>query len=492
MISVQNVIVQNSLHEFKVLTDNVVISSLSIVAQNSLILSGTNITLANCKIASNYVGISISGINIAVTNISVFGCIEAILSNCIISGSSQGIYITGTNITISNSTISGYSYGMNAQLPEPSSLPGLNRVKIFYSRFYNNVLSVQLRQSSYTKFELSDSVISDGYSANSFGVSGLLLYPSTFSTILVQNNEFRNLPYPAINVVSSYDSNSFYYYFQSTSTLLVNNNLFINISNTALIVAYAGSLTSVIKNNTFKDNNLASGPSAVSVKFADPYYNAIYGNFSMLKNIFQQNRGKTVVNFIDNPVIETQAVNDAQSVNITSNVFLNNIAYDSTIYSGGNLININFNIFSNPQTTYDLKVGFFVLQENCKNNWWGSSNQADIESRIHDNRDQNSLGYVLFEPFLNQSEFTCGTVSGCSNHGTCVFPEVCECSVGWEGSDCLNVSCANIYECLGRGRCVGPNVCQCDQGWLIPDCSQPTCYLQNNCSNHGVCQSPNV
>lgn len=77
-------------------------------------------------------------------------------------------------------------------------------------------------------------------------------------------------------------------------------------------------------------------------------------------------------------------------------------------------------------------------------------------------------------------------IRGCYNNGTCVAPNVCECSDGWKGYDCTIPICSQ--KCLNGGNCTLPGICTCEKGWTGYDCSEPICAQE--CNNGGLCVAP--
>ncbi len=87
--------------------------------------------------------------------------------------------------------------------------------------------------------------------------------------------------------------------------------------------------------------------------------------------------------------------------------------------------------------------------------------------------------------------------SNCTSHGTCVGNGACQCDVGFTGSNCsacavsyygyptcncmysfvflkINtkfLDCTRESNCSAHGTCVGNGVCQCDVGFTGSNCS---------------------
>ena len=75
---------------------------------------------------------------------------------------------------------------------------------------------------------------------------------------------------------------------------------------------------------------------------------------------------------------------------------------------------------------------------------------------------------------------------GCTNNGTCVGPNVCECAPGFSGEFCTVPVCDPPCR---NGNCTAPNTCSCTPGWEKFDCSEPIC---SECLNGGECVAPDT
>lgn len=124
-------------------------------------------------------------------------------------------------------------------------------------------------------------------------------------------------------------------------------------------------------------------------------------------------------------------------------------------------------------------------------------------------------------------------VYGCYNFGSCLGPDSCSCTDGYEGYDCQTPLCRHLQPtgkvtgCLNGGICVSKDNCQCIQttsvlwqvheeaprsltGWTGSDCSIPMCSQGHfdpfctdlpeapagegcfRCANGGNCTAPDV
>ncbi len=83
-------------------------------------------------------------------------------------------------------------------------------------------------------------------------------------------------------------------------------------------------------------------------------------------------------------------------------------------------------------------------------------------------------------------------LSNCSNHGTCIRNDVCECESAFGGADCSLPTCADLDYCAQHGLCGVDGTCSCANGWLPPTCALANCTANANCNGRGWCVQPNV
>ncbi|XP_019620139.1 PREDICTED: uncharacterized protein LOC109466754 [Branchiostoma belcheri] len=92
----------------------------------------------------------------------------------------------------------------------------------------------------------------------------------------------------------------------------------------------------------------------------------------------------------------------------------------------------------------------------------------------------------------NCSHPDCTEQNNCTNHGSCIEPNLCQCDSGYTGNDCANFSCEALQYCSGHGSCVGFDTCSCDPDWSGGSCNVANCSSKNGCSSQGTCVAPNT
>lgn len=98
-------------------------------------------------------------------------------------------------------------------------------------------------------------------------------------------------------------------------------------------------------------------------------------------------------------------------------------------------------------------------------------------------------------------------VAVCSEHGTCVDNDICDCELGFTGPDCAEVLQCNGVDimnpavCSANGVCELDGLCSCDAGWEGANCETEITQLSCNginvadasvCSGVGLCYLSNL
>src|SRR5690606_33472640 len=92
----------------------------------------------------------------------------------------------------------------------------------------------------------------------------------------------------------------------------------------------------------------------------------------------------------------------------------------------------------------------------------------------------------------------CFSEIGCSDNGICRSNGTCDCSLGYEGDFCEEISSCVFVPCKNDGSCavkMGSILrCQCVAGYLGPFCEEPFgCRAEEeSCLNDGKCVSENI
>jgi EGF-like domain len=447
----------------------------------ALSLSSVNgITIQQCSFSNNNIGINIDGSQDTDSN-------GITIQQCSFSNNNIGINIDDSQDT----DISDCLFIHNHQAVQLTTIsqPFTTAIDILRNTFDSNGLAVLALLQQNSQLNVANNVFRNSASVwSKYGTSGIYAVLQSECTFNVHSNYFSNLPFNGLQIISSKEN--------TAAKVQISRNSFKNISSTVLTMSYLGSTVTSIEENVFAWNTCQMCPSAISLTLNHPnYWKRVLGNLNVSYNQFFGNTGNYIitVNMYDTVVTPGP---DFSSLLFFYNILTDNMANTAVMYSNYYLLDVVFNIFSNTRSTYEFQVGFSGsgnMKENCTNNWWHASDYTGVQIRIFDQSVQTTLGSVVFEPFLSSSRFNCTAVSECSQHGSCILPDICRCDDGWAGPDCSRVSCSSIGECSGHGVCVGPNICSCDDGWASVDCSTPLCYRVNNCGSQvrGTCIAPN-
>ena len=265
-------------------------------ADNALQIQGGNVTISNCTFSTGNNAINMnrhtwfSGTPSIVT-----------ITDCLFYNYENGIYskFNYDVMTILNSTfvqthqIAMY-IGDYYNFDNTGILMNATLV-IRSSTFVNNTRSVSIDARDYNvSIELSDCVFSDSIPRSgqlSFSGYGMTGYSA--KSILIRNNKFISLPFPALNIDKRNPYTGVTKMFAS-----VDGNLFANMSNVAMSLKNLFSANFSVTLNEFISNNAVSGPSAIEANFDQlSRYDQIYpgGYISFLSNTYTKNKGSYVI-----------------------------------------------------------------------------------------------------------------------------------------------------------------------------------------------------
>ena len=281
---------------------------------------------------------------------------------------------------------------------------------------------------------------------------GAAVQIDTYETnLLVENNTFSDLRRSAL-YVSFYERHS--------HPTMITNNTFLRVKGVQIEIRSADYAILTVENNQFLNNQPSATTAGIYVQFDD----IMCGRIN--RNEFRNNSGTNVIY-----VTLNQEASYSDTLDITYNLFDDNVASQAVIVTNTELCTVTGNLFSNVLSTFDLLVTFDDNNLTAPYNWWGAANEDHVRRRIWDKTDESNLGLVLYEPFLTKSEISCSEVGNCWGHGLCVLPNMCECQSGWTGPECNQFTCVEYFNCHSLGVCVGPNMCECDDGRMAPDCT---------------------
>ncbi|ESN98427.1 hypothetical protein HELRODRAFT_176894 [Helobdella robusta] len=373
-------------------------------------------------------------------------------------------------------------------------------VKVSGTNFADTRLSISTSDFAGANIEIIRSSFSDELSLSHYdGAAISLNLYNNDNNILLQENSFESLSSRSIQITRATN-------FQSKDKIVVQvlDSTFSNSIDSSVVLWNIYGIEAKILRNKFTSNmaDTTKNYNMASVSYMyDDYWGAIDQwpsvQSAISQNRFENNGGKCIfeikTTLSDKEQYYLDLFNRTNSrFDVTSNVFLNNFPSEGVVCSSLPITTFSSNLLSNPLVRYDFvakyKSGF---SQNCTYNWWDSNILANVKARLKDTTVDPTVGRIIFEPFLNESKFSCLAVQSCSGNGMCVAPDVCQCNAGWTGLNCSKYSCSRVYDCLDKGVCVGPNNCSCSPGWSGEDCSWADCRQQNNCSGKGICAGPN-
>jgi len=224
---------------------------------------------------------------------------------------------------------------------------------------------------------ISNNTITENTAGTGGGISSGM---SGGNSAEITNNIIKN------NIAS--DGGGIYIYYGSsiTSGNIITNN---RANRVGGIFAYGGSGGATISNNVISDNSSTSTYGGIWTTNASlPIHNN-----HIVRNTAADNAG-IYSNYISNNDFKFNIIA------YNKNTDYNN-TFNRCIYIEDNAAINNNNIFNNS-AFYELYNGNTQGSANVDgtNNWWGTENDAEIQAKIYDWFDDNSLGIVNYSPYL--------------------------------------------------------------------------------------------
>jgi parallel beta-helix repeat protein len=260
--------------------------------------------------------------------------------------------------------------------------------------------------------------------------AGIAIPQSTGDTLLISHNIFRHNLWAALGVESCSPTityNDIYHSggHQGIAIIGEGSNPLIaynQIKHCKVGMVVAEGATPIIENNIIIDNdfglsvqsnanihnNSISSPNGAQYDFTYQGVSVYYA--SKNQGQYSEIEGIAIINASPN-ITNNEISNHPRGIGIVgdSSPIINHNTIINCQEGGGILFGpsfkghpqINENNIYNNSVNIGLQPGF---QGNidATNNWWGTTEVADIAEKIHDINDDPTLGTVLYEPFLTE------------------------------------------------------------------------------------------
>ena len=383
------------------------------------------------------------------------------------------------NLTVKNAVLLANTYGIDCS----SNIQSFTLISSHIESMSEHTLRIGIRADGLCK--IKHNTFKSNKGCINFGIS-------TNAQIRFENNSIIDHDSEG----ASCDEYIIQIEFSSGSNGSINNNTFIKTKTNAALTISGKPNNLLLTRNNFIDNEHTSGATAVKFSLNPEIYDERFDrvihvstDIKMASNYYKDNNGLSTVHFGYSRYSNRGPFN----ITMSSDNFVNCLTTHAAIETDIPYLKIHQTVLHNiAHSLRDLRLTYSEnISLNCSHNWWGSPNLIDIKKRIHDLYPVNNEPRVIIEPIQTSPNIGCPSENECSNQGTCVRPNYCECNPGWTGSDCSKVSCSQLNDCYNRGTCVSPNVCQCNTGWLPPNCQEALCDQVNDCNGRGICTEPN-
>jgi hypothetical protein len=186
--------------------------------------------------------------------------------------------------------------------------------------------------------------------------------------------------------------------------------------------------------NTFENNTLASNGAVMHLDFAWSVHSSRRGTIKVEANDIYSNRlGLAVVRWI---TTTTWPRSQYEDVRFVGNRVLGNRLSDvraGAVRAEGYGGKLQYNFFVNDEQLSEITTAIVCTtcrEVDARENWWGTTDNVTVRSRVLDSEDDSMLPTIVTMPFLKSAEFDCSEVNNCSSRGECSQPQRCSCDSG--------------------------------------------------------------
>lgn len=313
----------------------------------------------------------------------------SIFKYCKISFAQEGIRVDDAQINVSNSSFSNNTIGV--------SFKKINNSLFFQNNFFNNLDATNTNAGTedngvgsftFVKF-ISNNFSNNTNNGLSFGGYRNNSNNNLISSNIVKNNGGVGLNFQWGDVVTGFSNN------------IIERNIVYNNGSDGIIICRDNNI--IRKNIIIKNNGNGIGISGTY----------IFNGLTINNNIISLNNKSAIdlssnnnSDIYNNQILNSGKVGGYPAINIpssyissindtiTNNLFYNSRSNDFEIYYGPNVINNNN--FLGTKSDFFIKIlNKAVFTINATNNYWGTTSQSIIDSKIYDNSDDFELGTVV-------------------------------------------------------------------------------------------------
>lgn len=313
----------------------------------------------------------------------------SIFKYCKISYAQEGIRVDDAQINVSNSNFSFNTIGV--------SFKKINNSLFFQNNFHNNTDATNTNAGTedygvgsftYVNF-ISNTFLNNTNNALSFGGYRNNSNNNLIKGNIVKNNGGVGLNFQWGDVVTGFSNN------------IIEKNIVYNNGSDGIIICRDNNIIRkniILKNNgngigisgTYIFNGLTINNNIISLNNRSAIDLSSNNNSDVYNNQIL-NSGKAGLSPVINmPTSYVASTNDT----ISNNLFYNSKSNDFEIFYGPNVINSNN--FLGSKADFFIKIlNKAVFTINATGNYWGTTSQSTIDSKIYDNSDDFELGTVL-------------------------------------------------------------------------------------------------
>jgi len=284
------------------------------------------------------------------------------LNDCTVQGNIIGIFFnpSGT-ITVARCTFLNNQYGLYLN----QGVNGIGSAILLDSVFIGNQIGLYAYCNSYYYYNFT------------LVITNTLFFNHEYQGIQLQLYNYYGYGSPQIHVYIQkciFNSSQIYWYTLENSIITVQDSIFANYTGSAIYASGKAALISVTNTTIMEINGFG-------VEIA---LDALLTQLLIDDNNFKLINQQACISV----AIQPQSLSDS-NISISGNTFVNNTVQNViALYDQSNgHSKIVENIFENPESTYDLLISSpwksgYVIE--ASRNWWGSTDQSYVLSRISD------------------------------------------------------------------------------------------------------------
>ncbi|KAA3596291.1 MAG: carboxypeptidase-like regulatory domain-containing protein [Calditrichaeota bacterium] len=314
-------------------------------------------------------------------------------------GEWQNIYFTEEAVGAEIDSLGNYISG--SILEHCNISYGGNENGMVYSNksFFLNFVKIEFSSEIGVYFDLDNgendiSILNCKFEKNDIAIRGSSFY--AFKNFFLINNVFDSNEGNFLLKLDLYATSNL-----GNSQTLIQNNLFQNNISNELADIRTLKSEIIVNENDFINNHCNN--SIININFQ----HHLPSQLNIKNNFIKGNTSNYYLGYLSIYPTNDNLINAKISYNsIIDNICTNSSFQGFQINSEQNVITeFNNNNFSNPSNEFEI-YNSSSIDIDLSNNWWGTTDESEIQDKIFDFFDDSNLGIVNYQPFLTEPDTT--------------------------------------------------------------------------------------